>query len=127
MLGLVKCLVPRSGKTQEVENCFFNFTKLSSPAYFNFIMLSSPVNHAVVLFQVAPYSPRTFPLSDEEMEKMLKSMPDGHQIPTYSARGLSNDAQDFNSISDSNLNNYDLVSSHTNIYHKESFFNASPC
>lgn len=37
----------------------------------------------LLYFQVVPYEPRTFPLTDEVYEKMLKAMPPGHPFKAY--------------------------------------------
>lgn len=39
--------------------------------------------------QVAPFEPRTFPLSDEMYDKMLKAMPEWYPAPPYMASNPS--------------------------------------
>lgn len=47
------------------------------------IFLNNSKKFNLLYFQVVPYEPRTFPLTDEVYEKMLKAMPPGHPFKAY--------------------------------------------
>ncbi len=59
----------------EVSFHFKNYVWLNEVSHPNLIFLA--------FLKVAPYEPRSFPLSDETYEKMLKVMPDWYPAPPY--------------------------------------------